>query len=76
MRVIKWMLQVEPTERPNVEDLLNLPHVSMRLRDRALKRNLQHMKRKEEEVIYKEEKLKKKLIEFEAKEKETRERER
>jgi hypothetical protein len=34
------------------------------------------MKRKEEEVIYKEEKLKKKLIEFEAKEKETRERER
>ena len=34
------------------------------------------MKRKEEEVIYKEEKLKKKLTEFEAKEKETRERER
>jgi NIMA (never in mitosis gene a)-related kinase len=57
MRVIKWMLKVEPTDRPNVEDLLNLPHVSMRLRERALKRNLQHMKRKEEEVIKKEKKL-------------------
>ena len=54
MRVIKWMLQTEPKDRPNVEDLLNLPHVSMRLRERALKRNLQHMKRKEEEVLKKE----------------------
>jgi len=60
MRVIKWMLQVEPEERPNVEDLLNLPHVSMRLRERALKRNLLHMKRKQEEVGKKEEKLKSK----------------
>jgi NIMA (never in mitosis gene a)-related kinase len=39
-RVIRWMLQTEPGERPNVEDLLNLPRVSMRLRERALKRNL------------------------------------
>jgi hypothetical protein len=54
------MLQVEPEERPNVEDLLNLPHVSMRLRERALKRNLLHMKRKQEEVGKKEEKLKSK----------------
>ena len=50
MRVIRWMLQVEPADRPDVEDLLNLPHVSMRLRERALKRNLQHTKRKEEDV--------------------------
>jgi NIMA (never in mitosis gene a)-related kinase len=47
--------------RPNVEDLLNLPHVSMRLRERALKRNLQHMKRTEEEVKKKEGKLIQKL---------------
>jgi hypothetical protein len=32
----------------------------MRLRERALKRNLQHMKRKEDEVLRKEEKLKSK----------------
>lgn len=54
MRVIKWMLKPDPKHRPNVEDLLNLPHVSMRLRERALKRNLQHMKKKEEEVKKKE----------------------
>ena len=68
MRVIKWMLKVEPTDRPNVEDLLNLPHVSMRLRERALKRNLQHMKRKEEEVIKKEKKLLSKQAEVDQKE--------
>jgi len=70
MRVIKWMLKVEPTDRPNVEDLLNLPHVSMRLRERALKRNLQHMKRKEEEVIKKEKKLLSKQAEVDLKEEE------
>ena len=43
MRVINWMLKPEATDRPNVEDLLNLPNVSIRLRERALKRNLQHM---------------------------------
>jgi NIMA (never in mitosis gene a)-related kinase 2 len=37
MRTIRWMLKPEPKDRPNVEDLLNLPHVSMRLRERALK---------------------------------------
>jgi NIMA (never in mitosis gene a)-related kinase len=53
-RAIKWMLKVEPKERPNVEDLLNLPHVSMRLREKALKKNMVHMKKKEEEVKKKE----------------------
>lgn len=47
MRVIKWMLKPEPKLRPNVEDLLNLPNVSIRLRERALKRNLQHMQKKQ-----------------------------
>lgn len=75
MRVIRWMLQTEAHERPNVEDLLNLPHVSMRLRERALKRNLQHMRRKEEEVDKKEQKLAQKAREIAQKEKELKERE-
>lgn len=75
-RVIRWMLQVEPADRPDVEDLLNLPHVSMRLRERALKRNLQHTKRKEDEVKRQEEKLKTKREVIETKEKELDDRER
>ena len=54
MRTIRWMLKPEPKDRPNVEDLLNLPHVRMRLRERALKKNYYHMKKKEEEVVKKE----------------------
>lgn len=60
MRAIKWMLKIEPKERPNVEDLLNIPHISMRLREKALKKNLSHMKKKEEEVKKKEIELKEK----------------
>lgn len=48
------MLKVDPIERPNVEDLLNLPYVSMRLRDKALRKNMLHMRKKEEEVGKKE----------------------
>lgn len=50
MRVIKWMLKPDPKDRPNVEDLLNLPNVSVRLRERALKRNIEHIKKKTVEI--------------------------
>jgi NIMA (never in mitosis gene a)-related kinase len=40
MRVVRWMLKPDSKQRPNVEDLLNLPNVSIRLRERALKRNI------------------------------------
>lgn len=53
-RTVRWMLKLEPKERPNVEDLLNLPHVSMRLREKAHRKNMQHMRKKEEEVKRKE----------------------
>lgn len=48
----------------------------MRLRERALKRNLQHMKRKEEEVVKKERKLVQKQAEIDLKEKELEDRQR
>ena len=54
MRLIKWMLKPESKDRPNVEDLLNLPNVSVRLRERALKRNIEHMKKKQDEICQKE----------------------
>jgi NIMA (never in mitosis gene a)-related kinase len=54
MRVIKWILKPDPKDRPKVEDLLNLPNVSVRLRERALKRNIEHMKKKQQEIDSKE----------------------
>lgn len=58
MRSIRWMLKTDPRERPNVEDLLNLPNISMKLREKSLKKNLITVKKKEEEVKKKEIKLK------------------
>jgi hypothetical protein len=46
MRVIRWMLKPEAKQRPNVEDLLNLLNVSIRLRERALKRKISQMEKK------------------------------
>lgn len=57
MRVIRWMLKSEPKQRPNVEDLLNLPRVSIRLRERALKRKKIHIEKKSEEIAQREHQL-------------------
>ena len=57
MRVIRWTLKPDPKDRPNVEDLLNLPNVSVRLRERAYKRNIEHMKKKQDEILIKEQNL-------------------
>jgi len=59
MRVIRWMLKPDQKQRPNVEDLLNLPNVSIRLRERALKRNIEHMKKKNEEIEQRESEINK-----------------
>lgn len=40
MRVITWILQSEPKDRPNAEDLLNLPKVSFWMRERNLRKNI------------------------------------
>lgn len=76
-RVISWMLNVEPTKRPNLEDLINLPHVSLRLRERRLKDNMAKYKymeeihkQKENELLLKEKLLKE--LEASLKERETK----
>lgn len=50
MRSIRWMLNVDPQNRPNVEDLLNLPNISMLLREKSLRKNMGSVKKKAEEV--------------------------
>jgi serine/threonine protein kinase len=75
-RTVAWMLRVEARERPNVEDMLNLPQVSMRLRERALRKNVSHMRRKEEEVARKERELEEREREVKRREAEIEEKER
>lgn len=59
-RVVKWMLKVDPKQRANVEDLLNLPYVSMILRDNILQSSIDLLRRKEDSVKKKEILLKEK----------------
>ena len=53
-RVITLMLHSEKEKRPSVEDLLNVPQVSLRLRENRLKETFARLKRKEEEMKAKE----------------------
>ena len=57
-RVITWCLAYNQKERPNVEDLLNIPEISKRLREKRLKENHMILKKKEEEIALKEQELK------------------
>ena len=53
-RVVSWMLRVNPEERPTVDDLLNVPQISLRLREKRLKENQSILKKKQEDVQKKE----------------------
>ena len=75
-RVITWMLTVNPENRPSVEDLLNVPQVCLRLREKRIKENLakiklfeETLKRKEEEMLIKEKEIEMKEKEIENKKK-------
>ena len=81
-RVITWMLTVNPENRPSVEDLLNVPQVCLRLREKRIKENLakiklfeETLKRKEEEMLIKEKEIELKEKEIENKEKAIKEKE-
>jgi uncharacterized protein (DUF3084 family) len=56
-RVITLMLHSNQEKRPSVDDLLNIPHVSLRLREKRLKEHFSKLKRREEEVKAKEIKI-------------------
>jgi len=53
-RVIKLMLNPDKKKRPAVEDLLNIPQVSLRLREKRLKDHISKLKKREEEMKNKE----------------------
>ena len=74
-RVITWMLNVNQHHRPSIEELLNVPQVSIRLREKRIKENLNKIKVYEETLKLKEEELKHKESMLECKEKELKEKE-
>ena len=74
-RVISWMLNVNQQHRPNIEELLNVPQVSIRLRERRIKENLNKIKVYEETLKLKEDELKQKESMLEHKEKELKDKE-
>lgn len=56
-RVIQWMLSQESSKRPTVDDLMRLPQMSLRMREKKLQENMSRVKRREDEVIVKEAKV-------------------
>jgi serine/threonine protein kinase len=52
-RVILWCLNKNPTLRPTIDDLINVPEVSRRLREKRLTDNSNHIKKRQEEVVKK-----------------------
>lgn len=74
-RTIRWLLKAEPSERPTVEDLLNLPYVSMRLREKALTKNMAHLRKRQDDVQQKDAEVKRLEASLKDKERELLQRE-
>ena len=56
-RVITLMLFPEQEKRPSVDELLNIPQISIRLREKRMKESFSKLKKREEEVRVKETKI-------------------
>lgn len=56
-RVVSWMLCQNYHNRPSVEDLMNLPQISLRIREKKMQEIQVLLRRKEEELKAKEEKI-------------------
>jgi NIMA (never in mitosis gene a)-related kinase len=56
-RVVAWMLTLAHEKRPSVDDLMNIPQISLRIREKKLHEVTGLLKKKEEELRGKEERL-------------------
>jgi serine/threonine protein kinase len=56
-RVITWILTRDFNERPSVDELLNIPEISMKLREKRVKETVTLIKKKEDEISKKEKEL-------------------
>ena len=74
-KIINWLMNVNPNNRPFINELLNVPEINFRIRERKFKENFFKMKKYEESLNEREEKIKKKEIELDLREKYLDERE-
>jgi NIMA (never in mitosis gene a)-related kinase len=49
-RVVQWMIKLNPVQRPTATDLLNVPQISLRIKEQKLKDSYNSLRRKEEEL--------------------------
>jgi NIMA (never in mitosis gene a)-related kinase len=56
-RIIMWMLCTDQERRPSCEDMLNIPQVSLRLRERRLKEHTTKLKKFDESLNLREKEL-------------------
>jgi len=59
-RVINYTMQKNPRDRPSIDELLNIPQISVRLRQKRLQDNQTILNKREEDVKQKEKVLLKK----------------
>lgn len=69
-KIIKKMLNLDQKKRPSVEDLIVIPQISLRLRERQVKDYYNSLKRREEEIKKKTKDLDTRATELNTKEKE------
>ena len=56
-KLIFWMMNVEPEKRPNIKDIIIIPEVNIRIKERKIKEGYQRLKKYENELKIKEENL-------------------
>ena len=56
-KVIFWMMNVEPDKRPSIKDIILIPEVTIRIKERKIKEGYQKLKKYENDLKIKEENL-------------------
>ena len=56
-KVIFWMMNVEPDKRPSIKDIILIPEVNIRIKERKVKEGYQKLKKFENDLKIKEENL-------------------